>query len=150
MDKNIEYTKQLFDIIARLKKAGFQSACDEDLRPSEEMFLVKIDMMGKDGVKINDLVNKLKLAPSTISTMLKALEELDYIAREKNLDNGREVIVYITEKGTVRLEKAKQNHFDMVKSLINFLGDKDAAKLVEILNKTVIFFENKKTDRGEK
>ena len=151
MDKNIEFTKQIFDILARLKKAGIHGGtCEEDIRPSEEMFLVKIDMMGKESVKVNDLVNKLKLAPSTISTMLKTLEEFDYIAREKNLDNGREVIVYITPKGKIRLEKAKKNHFDMVRSLIVYLGEKDAQKLVEILNKTVIFFENEKTDKGEK
>jgi len=151
MDKNIEFTKQIFDIIARLKKAGIHGgSCDNDLRPSEEMFLVKIDIMGRDSVKVNDLVNQLKLAPSTISTMLKTLEELEYIDREKNLDNGREVIVYITPKGKTRLEKAKQNHFDKVRSLIVFLGEKDARKLVEILNKTVIFFESKKEDRGEK
>lgn len=151
MDKNIYYTKQIFDIIARLKKASFHGeSCNEDLRPSEEMFLFKIDMMGKDSVKVNDLVDQLKLAPSTISTMLKKLEESNYIVRKKNLDNGREVLVFITNEGKIRLEKAKKNHFEMVKSLIVFLGENDAQKMVEILNKTVMFFEKNKADKGEK
>lgn len=150
MNKNVEFTKRIFDIISRLKRSDVHAVGDmeNDIRPSEEMFLIKIDMLSiKHNVKINDLVNMSKFAPSTISTILKALEDKGYVTREVNKDNRREVFVKIKDSGKLKLEAAKKRHFDMVSDLISYLGEEDARKLIEILEKTTCFFENKKSGR---
>lgn len=153
MNKNAEFAKRIFDIIARLKRSDIHSSSDTegDIRPSEEMFLIKIDMLSSNhNVKVNDLVNLLKFAPSTVSTILKALEDNGYIIREINKDNRREVFVYLTDKGKSRLDSAKKHHFDMVSDLISYLGEDDAVKLIEILEKTTCFFEERHKNEREK
>jgi DNA-binding MarR family transcriptional regulator len=152
MDKNIEFTKKIFDIIHRLKRAGINQVdeVDNDIRPSEEMFLINIGMISKNSkVKVNDLVGNLKFAPSTISTILKSLEDNGYIIREINEYNRREVFVKMTDKGRLRLESAKERHFKLVSDLIDYLGEDDARKLIEILEKTTCFFEKRKEMRGK-
>ena len=155
MNRNAEFTKKIFNIIGRLKRADIMNVngSDNDIRPSEEMFLLKINMLSgnKDvSVRVNDLVNILKFAPSTVSTILKALEDTGYITRDTNKDNRREVLVKITDKGKLRLEAAKKHHFDMVSNLITYLGEEDAQKLIEILEKTTCFFEDRKQNGREK
>jgi DNA-binding MarR family transcriptional regulator len=147
-----EFTKKIFDIMARLKRTGIasMSEADNDIRPSEEMFLLKINMLSEDeSVKVNDLVNTLKFAPSTVSTILKSLEDNNYIIREVNKDNRREVYVKITNKGRIRVDKARKQHLTMINDLISYLGEDDACKLIEILEKTACFFEKRKEMRGK-
>ncbi len=152
MDKNAEFTKKLFDIINRLKRALVNPTYhSNDIRPSEEMFLIKINMLSNgSNVKVNDLVNMLKLAPSTVSTILKSLEDKGYITREVNKDNRREVFVKLTSAGNMRLEDAYEYHFNMVSELISYLGEEDASKFVEIFERTTLFFEMKKNERENK
>jgi DNA-binding MarR family transcriptional regulator len=150
MDKDKEFTKKVFEIISRFKHAdvNLMDEADNDIRPSEEMLLIKINMLSDEyNVKVNDIVNTLKFAPSTVSTILKALEDNGYVIREVNKDNRREVFVKITDKGKLRLETAKKRHFNTVRELINYLGEDDATKLIEILERTAIFFEEKKKER---
>ena len=147
MNKNEELIKQVFDIISRLKRANMalHNEADDDIRPSEEMFIVKIDMLSKDNIaKVSDLVNVLRLAPSTVSTILKSLEDNGYVIREKSNDNRREVYVSLTDKGKERLNIAKKLHFEMIDELFSYLGKDDALKLIEILDKTAGFLEYKK------
>lgn len=154
MNKNAEFTKKIFNIIGRLKRADIMNPnCeDSDMRPSEVMFLLKIHMLSNNkdvNVKVSDLVNILKFAPSTVSTILKALEDNGYITRDINKDNRREVLVKITDKGRIRIEAAKQYHFNTVSDLITHLGEEDAKKLIEILEKTTCFFEERKQNGRE-
>jgi DNA-binding MarR family transcriptional regulator len=150
MGDNEKLTRQLFDIIAKLKRSGsnFNNAVNDDIRPSEEMFLIKINMLSNNSkTKVSDLVNTLRFAPSTVSTILKALESNEYIIRWKDENNRREVYVSLTDKGFLRLEKAREYHYKLVSDYISYLGYDDTMRLIEILEKTNLFFEKKKNER---
>lgn len=154
MKKNDEYTKKIFDLIARLKRTQVHSDnnSNNDLRRSEELFLINIDLLStNNAIKITDLISSLKFAPSTISTFLKSLEDSGHIIRETNKENRREVLVNITKKGQEKIEVAKARHINIVKELTTYLGNNDADKLIDILEKTVLFFEKRKeNERGSK
>ena len=151
MEKNDEFTKKIFDLIARLKRTQVhpENNSSNDLRRSEELFLINMDLLAtNNSIKITDLINSLKFAPSTISTFLKSLEDSGHIIRETNRENRREVLVYITEKGQQKIAIAKARHVNLIKELTTYLGTNDANKLIEILEKTVIFFEKRKTNES--
>lgn len=153
MNQNEEFTKKIFNIVGRLKRSDIMNInnSNNDLRPSEEMFLLKINMLSDNNdVKVNDLVNNLRFAPSTVSTILKTLEDNGYVVRSVNEDNRREVLVKVTSKGKNKLETTKKMHFDMVSDLITYLGENDARKLIEILEKTTCFFEMRKHSERDK
>lgn len=146
MDKNVVYAKQILEVMSRFKKNDEGPKCIKDLRPSEEMFLVKLDMMDCNDIKVSDIITKFNLAPSTVSTVLRTLEDQEYITRDKSDDSKREVVVNISPKGKHILKNAKEQHLELMSSLIGYIGEDDAQKLIEILSKINLFFEDRKTN----
>lgn len=151
MESNDLFFKKILPLLGRLKKAEPINSNNniKELRPSEEMFLIKIDMIKDKSktVKVLDLVNMLNFAPSTVSTILKALEDNNYIIRNTNPDNKREVDIELTKKGNDRIKLLKKQHYEMIKDLREYLGPEDSEKLLDILEKTANFFEIKKQER---
>ena len=133
MINNIELTKRIFNAIEKMKKNKIHDQLTDDLRPSEEMFLLKIGFLKCENIKVNDIVTSLCFAPSTVSTMLKSLEAKGYVTRCKNEDKKCEVFVQLTTKGKKLLEE-----------LVDYLGTNDAEKLIELIEKISDHFENKK------
>ena len=142
--KNIQLTKRIFNAIEKMKKNKIHDRLTEDLRPSEEVFLLKIGFIKTDLIKVSDIVTTLCFAPSTVSTMLKSLEAKDYVTRCKNEDKKCEVFVKITPKGKALLEEIKKSHFDMVSDLVDYLGEDDANHLIVLIEKISNYFEIKK------
>lgn len=60
----------------------------------------------KDGIAINELVQKTKLEKSTLTSMLDRLEEMGYIKRQRCRKDRRKVLIYRTKK-----DKAMENKY---------------------------------------
>lgn len=58
----------------------------------------------KDGVPINDLVDRTLLRKSTLSELLDNLEKAGYVKREQSEEDRRKILIKLTEK-TQRLQK---------------------------------------------
>ncbi len=58
----------------------------------------------KDGVPINDLVERTLLRKSTLSELLDNLEKAEYIQREQSDEDRRKIIIKLTER-TQKLQK---------------------------------------------
>jgi DNA-binding MarR family transcriptional regulator len=52
----------------------------------------------KDGIAINELVQKTKLEKSTLTSMLDRLEEMGYIRRQRCRKDRRKILIYRTKK----------------------------------------------------
>jgi DNA-binding MarR family transcriptional regulator len=62
----------------------------------------------KDGVPINDLVERTLLRKSTLSELLDNLEKTGYIQREQSDEDRRKIIIKLTER-TQKLQKVYIN-----------------------------------------
>jgi DNA-binding MarR family transcriptional regulator len=60
----------------------------------------------KDGVPINELVQKTKLEKSTLTSMLDRLEEMGYVKRRRSRQDRRKILIYRTKK-----DKAMENKY---------------------------------------
>lgn len=56
------------------------------------------------------LQNQLKIDSAAVTRHLKILEEKNYVIRERNKNNNREVFVKITEEATEALVHCEQEH----------------------------------------
>ncbi len=52
----------------------------------------------KDGVAINELVQKTKLEKSTLTSMLDRLEVMGYVRRQRSRKDRRKILIYRTKK----------------------------------------------------
>ena len=77
----------------------------------------------------------LKIDSAAITRHLKILEDTDYVTRERNKENNREVLITITEKAKHELEDCNKKHQHSLKSLIGELSDSEQIELLQLLNK---------------
>jgi len=60
----------------------------------------------KDGQSQKELADKLRIAPATLTIMLKRMEKVNLVKREQDSDDQRISRVYITDKGKKVCKKA--------------------------------------------
>lgn len=70
-------------------------------------YLVLHALWEADGLTIGAIGRRLDLEPSTITPLVKRLEQAGFVGRERNPDDERQVRVTLTEKGrAMRIESA--------------------------------------------
>jgi MarR family transcriptional regulator, organic hydroperoxide resistance regulator len=62
-------------------------------------YLVLSVLWEKDGETIGAIAERLALEPSTITPLVKRLEQSGFVERERNPDDERQVLVHLTRKG---------------------------------------------------
>ncbi|WP_410208974.1 MarR family winged helix-turn-helix transcriptional regulator [Fusobacterium sp.] len=80
-----------------------------------------------------DIAGYLDIDPAAVTRHIKILEKNGYITRERNEDNGREVIVSLTEFAKDKLEKCRVTQRKEGYNLPVSFTQKEIRKLSEIL-----------------
>ncbi len=68
-------------------------------------YITIIALWEKDGQTVKSLAEKLFLEPSTMTPMLKRLEGMGYVRRERDSVDERNVHIFLTEAGRALREK---------------------------------------------
>ena len=78
---------------------------------------------------------ELKIDSAAITRHLKILEEKNYVIRERNQENNREVFVQLTENAKQDLENCEKEHNSLGNNLKIALNNEEAELLLHLLNK---------------
>ena len=84
--------------------------------------MLRIVKLHPDGIPQTALRWLLGVTPPVVSRMLKSLQELGYVARERDTEDGRCRIVQLTERGNVALGMALEL------TIVNQVADRTAAR----------------------
>jgi len=76
-----------------------------------------------------------KWSRSQIHVELKILEEKNYVMRERNQENNREVFVQLTENVKQDLENCEKEHNSLENNLEITLNNEEVDQLLHLLNK---------------
>ena len=95
-----EPPSRIINEISRLFAAKMRES--ESEMTQESVRLIIICLAHGDGITQLDLVKKTHLSPPTVSITVKKLEDMGYISRVSDAEDGRAVRVYLTEKGRKR------------------------------------------------
>ena len=63
-------------------------------------YLVMLVLWQKDGLTVNELAKTLKLDAPTISSMLKRLQSIKFIKRQRDKKDERRTFIYLTKEGS--------------------------------------------------
>lgn len=85
----------------------------------------------------SDLQSELKIDRAAVTRHLKILEEKNYVARKRNKENNREIVVQITGKAKIDLDRCAEKHNSMLQPLDISLNNVEAAHLSSLLNKLI-------------
>ena len=121
--------------VSRLITKVYKPYLDE-LGITYPQYLVLLVLWENDNQSVNDISKKLILNTNTISPLLKRMEKLKLIQRNRSIKDERSVLVQLTESGTELKNKA----LPIPEKLINELTTKniqleDVIKLKDLLCK---------------
>ncbi|MFN3869015.1 MAG: MarR family winged helix-turn-helix transcriptional regulator [Hyphomicrobiaceae bacterium] len=79
----------------------------EPLNLTYPQYLVLIVLWEQDGVTVSDIGQRLMLDSGTLTPLLKRLERMGLVRRERSHDDEREVRISLTEKGRGLRDEAR-------------------------------------------
>jgi DNA-binding MarR family transcriptional regulator len=102
MNKPIADKVENVDLILKstwlaVSKMYSEMAQDHDATAVQALTLLKIDP--KEGTRSTNLGPKMAIEPTSLTRIIKLLEDNGYIYKEKTTNDKREVIIKLTEKG---------------------------------------------------
>lgn len=102
MENNLKDKVENFDLILKqtwlsVSKMYTEQAQDHDATAVQALTLLKIDP--KEGTRSTNLGPKMAIEPTSLTRIIKLLEDNGYIYKEKTSVDKREVIIKLTEKG---------------------------------------------------
>ncbi|WP_107840898.1 MarR family winged helix-turn-helix transcriptional regulator [Metasolibacillus meyeri] len=130
-----EYIKQInilqsnFNILVAKK---FENQLDNELTAKQVLLLELI----KEGVtSTKDIANKLNVSTSAVSQILNKLEDREYIERNFNPQNRREIILNLADKAHQYFKDLTALKYQINKDIYENLSSEDLKQLKNILEK---------------
>ena len=69
-------------------------------------YLVLMVLWEQDCLPVNDIAHRLLLETNTVTPLLKRIEKLGLVERQKGIEDGRRTLVSLTEKGKALEQQA--------------------------------------------
>ncbi|WP_407271229.1 MarR family winged helix-turn-helix transcriptional regulator [Radiobacillus sp. PE A8.2] len=97
--------------------------------------LMLLDLLHIKPVTMNEIAAAFQITPSAASQLVKKLENSNYVRREINLENRREILVELAEKGLDYIKKMEETEYYLMSKYYGQLDEKDLIQLKNILDK---------------
>lgn len=147
-DNKQELADKLVFAFMQFKKMKFQPKDFDGITHGEigVLFCMKKGFKDeKDGIKVSQLSKKMKVASPTITQQINSLESHGFVKRTMDLKDRRVIRIQITEKGEEVLKKAQDGLHNFVYGLVDYMGEDDSDKFINLLNK-VFDYMNKQNN----
>lgn len=109
-----------------------QIAQEFDLTQATGYALLNID--SEKGIQATKIAPLMGMKSTSLSRMLKKMEAEDLIFRQKDKEDGRSVIIYLTEKGLKKKKIARRVVREFNDYLIKALGDKKTSEYFDLMS----------------
>jgi DNA-binding MarR family transcriptional regulator len=90
----------------------------------------------RDGLPTRELANILDLSISALNELLAKLERAEYIERRPSEEDGRVMLVFLTEKG-----RQLEQHIADFDKVVNVLNDDEKQQLISYLDRMIAAME---------
>ncbi|MDD7913297.1 MarR family winged helix-turn-helix transcriptional regulator [Polaribacter ponticola] len=138
MDKDKSIDHQLRATWQAVAKMYNEQAAKHDSTMATAFVLLNIDV--DNGTPSTSLGPLMGMEPTSLSRILKTMEDKGAISREKNPDDGRSVIIKLTNYG-IEMRKISKGHvFQFNNKIIDSVTDQDLEsffKVTSTINKLI-------------
>ena len=108
---------------------------------SHGLFRVLRALEKNGAMRTSDLAEALDIRPASLTEKLIRMEERQLISREKDLNDSRIVLVFLTQTGKTLLETRKKNYEELTDKLQNVLTESEQEEFTRISEKLISFFK---------
>ncbi|MDO5615213.1 MAG: MarR family transcriptional regulator [Cruoricaptor ignavus] len=121
MEKNAKEKIENIDLILKqtwlaVSKMYSELAHEHDSTTVQALTLLKIDP--KKGTRSTNLGPKMAIEPTSLTRIIKLLEDNGYIYKEKTTQDKREVIIKLTDKGLESRDLSKEMVLNFNKNIV--------------------------------
>lgn len=128
------------DTIGYQVKSGWQSivkmynrlTSEHDFSQAEGYVLISIK---KDGIPVTKIAPLMGIEPTSLSRLLKTMEEKGLVYREKDLVDRRVVKLYLTEKGFELKKISRKMVLDYNKAIFEHVGQEELDAFLKTMDK---------------
>lgn len=132
-EKTIDYAlRATWQAVARMYN---EEASKYDASMAVGFALLSIDK--EEGTPSSYISNRMGMEPTSLTRTLKTLEDRGLIYREKNPDDGRGVLIFLTEEGKEKRELSKNTVLrfnESIRKHISYEQLKHFMEVTEIIN----------------
>ncbi len=114
-----------------VSKMYSEMASEYDSTAVQALTLLKIDP--KDGTRSTNLGPKMAIEPTSLTRIIKLLEDGGYIYKEKTTQDRREVIIKLTDKGLQHRDISK----DVVVNFNSVIHEKVSPEKLEVFKEVM-------------
>lgn len=104
----------------------------EEMGITYPQYLVLLVLWEKDGVPVQYIADQLEIEAATATPMIKRMENLDLLVRQRSTKDERQVLIHLSEKGEAYRQKAVDIP-DQLGCRVN-VSNAQAMKLLKELN----------------
>ena len=115
-----------------VSKMYSELAQDHDATAVQALTLLKIDP--KEGTRSTNLGPKMAIEPTSLTRIIKLLEDNGYIYKEKTTSDKREVIIKLTEKGLNSRNMSKEVVVNFNKKVVENIAPEKLEIFKEVMN----------------
>ncbi len=110
-------------------------AHDHDATAVQALTLLKIDP--KDGTRSTNLGPKMAIEPTSLTRIIRLLEDNGYIYKEKTTNDKREVIIKLTDKGLNSRNLSKEVVINFNKKIVETVSPEKLEIFKEVMNNII-------------
>lgn len=132
MDKNKSIDHQLRATWQAVAKMYNEQAANHGSTMAMAFVLLTIDKV--NGTPSTSLGPLMGMEPTSLSRLLKSMEEKGAICREKNPDDGRSVIIKLTDYG-LEMRKFSKNHVYQFNNVVReYVSENELDSFFKVMN----------------
>lgn len=109
-------------------------------------YLVMLVLWEQDGISVNDITQKLILNTNTVTPLLKRMEGMGLISRERSGEDERKVLIRLTERGQSLKEDAALIPVELSSGLLS--GEICVTDLLDLKDKLYALIDFLKQKEG--
>ena len=114
-----------------VSKMYSELAQDHDATAVQALTLLKIDP--KEGTRSTNLGPKMAIEPTSLTRIIKLLEDNGYIYKEKTTNDKREVIIKLTDKGLINRNLSKEVVVNFNKKVVERISPEKMTIFKEVM-----------------
>ena len=115
-----------------VSKMYSEMAQDHDATAVQALTLLKIDP--KEGTRSTNLGPKMAIEPTSLTRIIKLLEDNGYIYKEKTTNDKREVIIKLTDKGLYSRNLSKEVVVNFNKKVMEKIAPEKLEVFKDVMN----------------
>lgn len=139
-----ERSLKLSSAIRNLKRTKFITQGGSRLKGSEKYILLVLATLN-DGKPVmpSEAAKELNVTLSAITHHINSLEKQQLLLRSHSSDDRRVIFISLSEKGLKAAAAIKKGYLKKIYDLVEFLGDRDSAQLIDLITKISNFVKDR-------